>query len=154
MGSLRIYLNTSALNRPFDDLSSERVRTEAEAVVAILSAVESGRVRWFSSEYLEFEVGQNPDGDRARRVRELLALARGPVKLTAALAARARELEQHGLRGLDALHVAAAEAARADALVTTDDRMVRAAARAGTRVRVRVVRPAEALALMTAEEAR
>ena len=29
---MRIYFNTSALNRPLDDLSSDRVRIEAEAV--------------------------------------------------------------------------------------------------------------------------
>src|SRR3990167_3161760 len=41
---MRVYFNTSALNRPLDDLSSERVRLEAEAVVGLLAAVESGRV--------------------------------------------------------------------------------------------------------------
>jgi hypothetical protein len=39
---MRVYFNTSALNRPLDDLSSERVRMEAEAVVALLAAVEDG----------------------------------------------------------------------------------------------------------------
>jgi hypothetical protein len=28
---VRVYLNTSALNRPFDDLSAARIRFEAEA---------------------------------------------------------------------------------------------------------------------------
>ena len=41
---MRVYFNTSALNRPLDDLSSERVRIEAEAVVALLAAVEDGVV--------------------------------------------------------------------------------------------------------------
>ena len=41
---MRVYFNTSALNRPRDDLSSERVRLEAEAMVGLLAAVESGRV--------------------------------------------------------------------------------------------------------------
>jgi predicted nucleic acid-binding protein len=39
---MRVYFNTSALNRPLDDLLSDRVRLEAEAVVALLAAVERG----------------------------------------------------------------------------------------------------------------
>jgi len=45
-----MYLNTSALNRPFDDLGSSRVRREAEAVVLLVSMVEEGRVELVSSE--------------------------------------------------------------------------------------------------------
>ena len=40
---MRVYLNTSALNRPFDDLTSARVRLEAEAVAAIIAAAEAGQ---------------------------------------------------------------------------------------------------------------
>ncbi len=41
---MRIYFNTSALNRPFDDLSVAKVRTEAEAVLLLVAEVEAGRV--------------------------------------------------------------------------------------------------------------
>jgi hypothetical protein len=41
---VRIYLNTSALNRPFDDLSAQRVRLEAEAVSVIVAAIEGEQV--------------------------------------------------------------------------------------------------------------
>lgn len=62
-----IHFNTIAINRPLDDLSSERVRVEAEAMVALLAAVEDGIVEWIGSEYLDFEVGQDPDGEPRRR---------------------------------------------------------------------------------------
>jgi hypothetical protein len=45
---VRIYLNTSALNRPFDDLSVAKVRTEAEAVLLLVAEVEAGRVELMS----------------------------------------------------------------------------------------------------------
>ena len=146
---MRLYLNTSALNRPFDDMSSERVRLEAEAVVSLLSAAESGRAELISSEFLEFEIAQNPDRERAVRVASVLTTFRSRVPISPRLAARARELEQFGLRGLDALHVAAAEAGAARLLVTTDDRMVRGARRAGNRLEVEVLGPAAALDLLT-----
>jgi predicted nucleic acid-binding protein len=151
MMSVRIYLNTSALNRPFDDLSSERVRLEAEAVAAILAAVEAGKVELVGSEYLDFEIAQTPDRERCDRVRTLLGSVRARVVISARVAARAHALERFGFRGLDALHIAAAEAGQAELLITTDDRMARRAGRAGAALTLRVVRPADALTLLTDE---
>ena len=144
-------MNTSALSRPFDDLRVPRVRLEAEAVTMLVAAVEAGDAELVSSEYLAFEVGQHPDPDRSHRILVLLRLATDFVKLSARVAARARELEQFGLRGLDALHIASAEAASVDLLVTTDNRMLRRAHRAGMRLAVRVVSPMEALVALSKE---
>lgn len=141
---MRIYFNTSALNRPLDDQSSERVRLEAEAVTTLLSSVERGAVEWVCSDYLRYEVDQNPDRERAERVRSLLVAARKQVPTDPAIVARALELERHGYRGLDALHIAAAESGGADLLVTTDDRMLRRAARAGAAINLKVLGPVEA----------
>ena len=151
---MRIYLNTSALNRPLDDLSAERVRVEAEAMVALLAAIEDGIVEWIGSEYLDFEVGQDPDDERVNRVRSLLALIHTRVPASEAVVRRARAIERVGLRGLDALHVASAEAGGAELLVTTDDRMIRRAARADLPLRVRLVTPLEAMSLLPRRGAR
>ncbi len=145
---MRLYFNTSALNRPLDNLASERVRIEAEAVVALLAAVEDGIADWIGSEYLDFEVGQDPDHERVRRMNSLLGLVRTRVPASDAVIARARALERRGLRGLDAFHVASAEAGAADLLVTTDDRMLRRAGRAAPDLRVRLVTPPEAVSLL------
>jgi predicted nucleic acid-binding protein len=151
---MRLYFNTSALNRPLDDLSSGRVRIEAEAVVALLAAVEDGVAEWIGSEYLDFEIGQDTDRERRDRVRSLLGLVRMRVEVSDAVAGRARALERLGLRGLDALHVATAEAGTADLLVTTDDRMLRRAGRATSDLRVRLVTPPDAVALLPRKPAR
>lgn len=144
---LRIYFDTSALNRPFDDLSSQRVRLEAEAVAALVAAVENGVVEWVGSDYLDFEVSQIPDPERKTRIRALMTAIDHQVRLSAAIVLRAKGLESLGLRGLDALHIAAAEAGGAGLLVTTDDRMVRRAARFAD-LRVQVVRPTEAAGII------
>lgn len=145
---MRVYFNTSALNRRLDDLSSERVRIEAEAVVALLAAVEDGIVDWIGSEHLDFEVEQDPDDACVWRVRSMLAVVRLRVPISDAVADRARALERFGLRGLDALHVASVEAGDADLSITTDDRMLRRAARAVRDLRVRLVTPLEAVSLL------
>jgi len=144
--ALRVYFNTSALNRPLDALSSDRVRLEAEAVVAVLAAVEDGALEWVGSEYLDFEIAQDPDRERVRRVTALLGLVRRRVEMSDAVVERARALQGFGLRGLDALHIASAEAGHADLLITTDDRMIRRAAGAGSTVSL--VGPVEALTIL------
>lgn len=55
--------------------------------------------------------------------------------------ARALELEQRGFVGIDALHLACAESAGADVFLTTDDRLLRLAARHTNFLRVRVANP-------------
>jgi predicted nucleic acid-binding protein len=145
---MRVYFNTSALNRPLDDLTSDRVRVEAEAVVALLAAVEDGLVDWIGSEYLDFEVDQDPDAERRRRVKTLLRLVRTRIETSPDVADRARALQRRGFRGLDALHVASAEAGGVELLVTTDDRMKRRAGRIAAELKVNLVAPPEALALL------
>jgi predicted nucleic acid-binding protein len=54
---------------------------------------------------------------------------------------RAAVLTGWGLKTVDALHVACAEALRADVLLTTDDRLSAAANRPGTGLQVRVANP-------------
>jgi hypothetical protein len=42
--SRRVYFDTCALNRPFDDQSQPRIRLETEAVEHVLRAVDEGRL--------------------------------------------------------------------------------------------------------------
>ena len=56
---IKIYLDTCCLNRPFDDQTQERIRLEAEAVLAILSRIEKGEWDWIGSEVLIDEIEQN-----------------------------------------------------------------------------------------------
>jgi len=117
----------------------------------LVAEVEASRAELVTSEYLVFEVSQTPDVDRAHRVMTLLGPAKTTVKASPDVVARAHQLERLGLRGLDALHVASAEAAAAEFLVTTDDRMLRRTRRASAQLQVKVVTPVQALARLLAE---
>ena len=68
----------------------------------------------------------------------LKSLARSEPKVDD-LTRRVRELITLGFPGFDALHVASAEAARADVFATTDDRLVTLGSRHAAELRVRVV---------------
>ena len=127
---MRLYLDACSLNRPFDDRSQVRVHLESESVLAILERVERGDWTLLSSAVLEFELTQNPDAQRRARTLRLLSLAREQAACDALVSARASALRRtHGLCALDALHFASAESLKADAFLTTDDRLIRAARR-------------------------
>lgn len=90
---MKIYLNVSCLNRPFDDQEQARIRLEAAAVGMILERVDEGRWIHVSSEIAQLEIAANPDPKRLARVQLLLPEAGHIVKLTPAMFARAGALE-------------------------------------------------------------
>lgn len=149
---MRIYLNSSALNRPFDDKANPRIQVEAEAVLAILRAVEADQVHLVSSEFVEVETEQGPPGDRAERIHDVLRLAHSTVRFSNAIATRALELAPAGLRGFDAMHIASAEYGRADLLITADDRMVRRSRRVKPPLVLTVLNPLDAVRLLVKDE--
>jgi predicted nucleic acid-binding protein len=136
----RIYLDVCCLNRPFDDQNQDRVRLESEAVLTILGQVQRKQCVLISSEALETEIDENPDVERLGKVHDILRVASCYVKIGDRESARAKELGPHGFGGYDAVHVACAESAIADVLLTTDDGFVNAARRCGN-MKVRVCNP-------------
>lgn len=138
---MTIYLNVSCLNRPFDDQDQARIRLEAAAVGVILERVDEGRWIHVSSEMAQLEIAANPDPTRRARVQLLLPDAGHIVKLTPALFARGAAIERLGFKAADALHVAAAEEAAADVLLSCDDRFCRTGERQRRRLRVAVRNP-------------
>ena len=138
---MKIYLNVSCLNRPFDDQEQARIRLEAAAVGMILERVDEGQWVHVSSEMAQIESEANPDPSRRARAKLLLPEAGNLVMLTAALFARGAELEMLGFKPADALHVATAEEAAADVLLSCDDRFCRTAERHAKELRVAVRNP-------------
>lgn len=124
-----IYFDACCLNRPYDDQTSDRVRLEAEAVLLILKRVESGEWQWISSETLEFEINQTPDAERRSRLGLMLSTTTRTILVESEEEQRAQVLSTLGFHSFDAFHLACAESGNADVLLTTDDRMIRLAAR-------------------------
>ena len=121
----KVYLDTSGFKRPFDDQSQPRIALETEAVVTILAMAQAGEIVLIGSPVLRYENSRNPSAERRQWTERALQICRQQQPLNAAVQSRARELERQGIKPLDALHVASAEAAQADHLITCDDRLVR-----------------------------
>lgn len=136
-----IYLDVCCLNRPFDDQRQPRVRIETEAVWALVHAAVVGELAWVSSEVVTLEISRTADPERRRRVASLAAMAGSVISVEPGDRERARSLAAEGFGAFDALHIACAERAGVDVLLTTDDRLVKRAARQGAAIRVRVANP-------------
>ena len=126
---MKVYFDACCLSRLTDDQSQPRIREEAEATERILAGVRLGTVYLISSEALEDEARRNPSPDRRRAVQTLLSFASTTIQIDHAIARRAHALAALGYGTYDALHVAAAESAQVDVLLSTDDRLIKRAAR-------------------------
>lgn len=124
---MRVYLDNCCLQRPLDDKNQVRIQLESEAALAILSLSERQQIELVSSEVLDFKVGRNPDPERRTFVSQMLSRAALSIEVDAGITTRARRLESDGFKGMDALHVACAEAANADFFCSCDDRLLRKA---------------------------
>lgn len=140
-----VYLDTCAIQRPLDDRGQLRVRVEAEAVLAVVTAAEGGEVDLVASDVLRFEAANNPLPHRLDFARRVLGLAASDIATTPAVADRAAAYQRDGIEPLDAVHLASAVESGADFFCTTDDALLKKGRRANTEA-TRVVSPLELVA--------
>ncbi len=138
-----VYLDACVLNRPTDDLTIPRNRLEAEAINAIFLRIRSGELQWVSSELLEAEIAAIRSEHRRRIVAWRLRLADRRIELNDAIRELASTLCEQGLSPADALHCAFAEVAKVDALLTTDDRLIKRAGKLRNLIRIAVLNPTD-----------
>jgi predicted nucleic acid-binding protein len=122
---VKIYLDTSVYNRPFDDQTQPRIWMETLALALVLQLVEAGEAILVNSSVLEFENSRNPVSLRRDWVARCLGQSTAYQLVNDSIRERAESLEAHGLKAIDALHVACAEAAGVDYLLTCDDRILK-----------------------------
>lgn len=122
---MRVYLDTGVYNRPFDDQTQPRIWLESLAFSVILQMIESGELELITSTVVAYETGRNPFAQRREWVERVGQLALHHQLVDDTIRLRALNLEQKGLKALDALHVACAEAAGVDYFITVDDRLIR-----------------------------
>jgi predicted nucleic acid-binding protein len=119
--SMKIYLDTCCLNRPFDDQRQPRIRLEAEAVTLVLEKIRQREWNWVGSEVLMYEIEQTANTERKERLLFLAQEANQTVEISEKIIERAEALSSLGFGEYDALHLASAESAKVDVFLTTDD---------------------------------
>jgi predicted nucleic acid-binding protein len=86
---------------------------------------------------------ETADLERRQKLLAMLDVALIHVPAAESLVNRAESLCAENIKGYDALHLAAAEAAGASYFITTDDRLLKRAQRAGNICHVRVINPTD-----------
>jgi predicted nucleic acid-binding protein len=134
-------LDACCLSRLTDDQSQARIRQEAEAVEHVFALVRRRTVDLITSDALEDQARRVPVLERRLETETLLSLASITVEADDAIAQRAREFVAAGYGPFDALHLAAAESAGPDVLLSTDDRFLKRAERGLGNPRIPVRNP-------------
>lgn len=122
---MKIYIDTSVYNRPFDDQTQPRIWLETLALGLILQLIESSEATLVNSSVLEFENSRNPFPLRREWMERCLGLATEYQLVDESIQQRADELEKDGVSVIDALHIATSESAHADFFIACDDRLVK-----------------------------
>lgn len=120
----RVYLDTSIYNRPFDDQTQPKIYLETQAVILILQMVEAKLIELVSSSVLEYENSQNSFTIKQQAMSRYLQMATIQQQVDETIKQRAEQLEQQGIKAIDALHVACAEAVNSDYFITCDKRLM------------------------------
>ena len=121
---MKIYLDTCSIQRPLDSKNQIRILLEADAVLGIIALCDAGQVELVSSDALLYETRRNPNLVRQDHALAILDKANTIIALNDIIEKRARLFVERGIKPLDALHLASAEAAGVDYLCTCDDRFL------------------------------
>jgi hypothetical protein len=124
---MKVYLDSCSVQRPLDNRNQIRIALEAEAVLGILALCEAGQLDLISSDALAFETAQIPHSLRREHAFAILGIATAHVDLSDRVEQRARRFTESGIKPIDALHPASAEAAECDFFCTCDDRFLKRA---------------------------
>lgn len=137
---MRIYLDNCCYNRPFDDQSQVKVVIETLAKLTIQQQMREGEIEYVWSEVLDYEVGRSRFIDRKLQIQPWAQGATVFVELDESIREQARRFEDVGVRAMDALHLACAEAANCDWFFTTDNGILK---KARSIANLRVANPVE-----------
>ncbi len=122
---MKVYLDSCTIQRPLDTFSVLRNKLEAEAVLGMIGYCDAGTLALVSSEALVYEMDQNVLAVRKEHAQAVLAKAAVFVMVDEDVEERAAVFVKRGIKAMDAVHVALAEAAGADCFCSCDDRLLR-----------------------------
>ncbi|MCF4969368.1 hypothetical protein CV014_20685 [Nostoc sp. CMAA1605] len=120
-----MYLDVCCLNRPFDDWTQERIRLEGEAILSIMERIRTGEWQLVTSEAISVELERMRNLDKLENILKLLEFAVISINIDEEVDFRSQQLEGLGFGLYDSFHIACAEVAQADILLSTDDRLLK-----------------------------
>ena len=117
---MRIYLDICTFNRPFDDQKQLKIKLETEAKLFIQQGIISGTYELVWSYIIEYENNQNQFNDRRNAIYDWKNIAKIHCMENDEIIKYAVNLQKHGIRTKDALHIACSAYTKSDYFITTD----------------------------------
>ena len=118
---MKLYLDNSFLNRPFDDPLAGMNSKEGAVLYEIIRLAKARKVQLINSTMIEVENAANEIAARKSFVDSVMHLSMGYQNITDSIVERAQEIVvEYQLQPLDAVHLASAEAAQVDFFITCD----------------------------------
>lgn len=138
---MKIYFDVCCLNRPYDNQMQDRIHLETVAIITILKHIETKEWAWISSGVVNYEISKTIDQERKCRLYSLARWATEFISVDQNIYERAKEIEPLGIKTYDALHTACAEQGKADVLLSTDDKFIKASRKAKELINVEIENP-------------
>ena len=118
---MRVYLDNCCYNRILDDRRDSKIYYERNSIMIILELAEKSAIEIIGSEMLVKEMSETKDNYRKSILQMLYELCSREVKVDSAILDRAEDIRHSSnIKYKDSIHLACAEAAKADVLLTTD----------------------------------
>lgn len=118
---MKVYLDNCCIQRPLDDRRQLRIAVEGEIILNILSLIEAGEISLLASEVSLYEAEKISNTFRREFTLKILSERSAFTLLNDGIEHRSRLFTEFGIKAIDALHLASAEALGADLFCTCDD---------------------------------
>ena len=124
---MKIYLDNSCFNRPFDDQKQLRIKLETEAKLNIQERIFQKEIELTWSYIMDFENEANPFEQRKLVIKGWKNYASVDTDETKEIVKKAESFHQMGIRSKDSIHLACAISMRCEYFLTTDDELIKKA---------------------------
>ncbi len=138
---MKVYFDVCCLNRPFDDQNQDKIRLEAEAILAIIKHIDNGTWSSVSSDTVVYEINNTTDEERRDRLLSINDRAKTHITVDEAIFNRTTIIKEMGFTTYDAMHIACAETAQIDIFLSTDKGIINRASRNKNDLLVKIMNP-------------
>jgi len=123
---MKVYLDNSILNRPFDNPYVGLNKLKTEILFWILGLIKEQKIILVNSAMIEYENSLNPFSERKLFVENILKLSKIYQNVNDKIYSKAMEIsKKFKIKNFDALHLACAIYAKVDFFITCDYNLVR-----------------------------
>lgn len=134
---LKVYLDNCCYNRLLDDRSYSMIYYERNSVMLIIELVEKSEIQLIGSEMLIREINDTADVYKRSVLQMVYSLCDTEIRVDEKILSRAEEIRHTtNIKFKDSIHLACAEASKADVLLTTDKKFMNNCKRIKTYTRV------------------